>query len=120
LDLHISSTFDWVAEALDVSGFFCGGCSVKSNDSARQDCRTVYMLGMRKAAGQGERTQKLFMWWKYFSGSGQYYPDRKILVNIHFVSVLVICAVLVLPLFHPSPQSISEKSQISQSLRKIF
>lgn len=120
LDLHISSTFDWATEALDVSSFFCGGCSVKSNDSASQDCRTVYMLRMRKAAGQQERTQKLFMWWKYFSGSGQYYLDRKSLLNIHFVSVLVICTVLVFPLFHPPPQRISGKSQFSQNSRKIF
>lgn len=32
---------------------------MKSNDSASQDCRSVYMLRMRKAVGQQERTQKL-------------------------------------------------------------
>lgn len=120
LDLHISSTFHWVMEALDVSGFFCGGCSAKSSDSARQDCRTVYMLGMRKAAGQRERTQKLFMWRKDFSGSGQYYLDWKSLLNIHFVSVLVIWTVLVFPLFHPPPQSISEKKPDFTRLKENF
>lgn len=94
---------------MDVSSFCCGGCTGKSNDSASQDCRAGYMLRMRNAAGQREHAQKLFMWWKYFSGSGQHHLDQTILLNIRFVSV--ICPVLVFPLFHPLPQSISEKSQ---------
>lgn len=48
-----------------------------------------------------------------------YHPDWKILLNIPLVSVWVIWTVLN-PLFHPPPQSISEKSQISQNPKKIF
>lgn len=122
LDLHISSTFDWVTEALDVSSFFCGRCSVKSNDSASQERRTVYMLRMRKAVGQQECTQKLFIWWKYFSGSGWYYLDWKLKnpSNTDIASYLDICTVVIIPLFHPPPQITSEKGPISQNSGKIF
>lgn len=57
LELHISSTFHWVMEALDVSGFFCGGCPGKSSDSASPGCRTVHMLGMGNA-GHSQNTHK--------------------------------------------------------------
>lgn len=120
LDLHISSTFDWVTEALDVSSFFCGRCSVKSNDSASQERRTVYMLRMRKAVGQQECTQKLFIWWKYLSSATWNLDWKK---NLLILTLLLtrIATQLSLFLFSiPHLKSLQKKWLISQNSGKIF
>lgn len=62
-------------EALDVSGFFCGGCPGKSSDSASPAAELFTWNG--KCWGQPEHTQRLFMCCKLCSGRGQRYLDLK-------------------------------------------